>query len=338
MQSTIQTAYRLHLNLSKLLQLPPCNKDNAWGKNIRVQIPQIPQTFKPKGMKGSLVADTVLTLYKVTLNQLIFLLLLVKGKRKADSTEKSVTKKAKLVNDGMSEAMTARWLCLVTCFVLTHLCCVILGFCAFVGNLNHSKTYDEVKDALASYFMTQSLLVQDIRLDQSKWVPCSTLTIQYKAGRLVSQNVSKSCWSPDVPICLVALWQHKWLKLCVGFCRKHAYVDLASELDLTKALTLNGEPFLDKKLRVEKAKVKTEVKTEIKKGNALSENQKGNNTSLPSQSFQPLNFVPLISDFDDCVFSWKELQMFVSEKRPVSCDQRWDSESLSGGCGCQVSR
>lgn len=58
-------------------------------------------------MKGSLEGDTVLTLYKVTLNQLIFLLLLVKGKRKADSTEKSVTKKAKLVNDGMSDAMTA---------------------------------------------------------------------------------------------------------------------------------------------------------------------------------------------------------------------------------------
>ncbi|XP_075876918.1 nucleolin-like isoform X2 [Nelusetta ayraudi] len=121
---------------------------------------------------------------------------IVKGKRKAVSKEKSLTKKAKLVDD---------------------------GFCVFVGNLNNSKAYDEVKDALASYFMTQSLLVQDIRLDQSK---------------------------------------------------KHAYIGMASQLDLTKALTLNGEQFLDKKLRVEKAKGKTEVKTKKKKVKALSENKK----------------------------------------------------------------
>lgn len=229
-------------------------------------------------MKGSLEADTVLTLCKVTQYQLIFLSPLVKGKRKADSKEKSLTKKAKLVDDGMSDAMTARWLYLVTCFVLTHPFCVISGFCLFVGNLNNSKAYDEVKDTLASYFMTQSLLVQDIRLDQSKWVPCSTLTITYKAGRLVSQNISKSCTSPDISIWLIALRKHKWLKWCVGCCRKHAYVGLASQLDLTKALTLNGEQFLDKKLRVEKAKEKTEVKTKKKKVKALSENKKGNTT------------------------------------------------------------
>lgn len=126
---------------------------------------------------------------------------IVKGKRKADSKEKSLTKKAKLVDD---------------------------GFCVFVGNLNNSKTYDEVKDTLASYFMTQSLLVQDIRVDQSK---------------------------------------------------KHAYVDLASQLDMTKALTLNGEQFLDKKLRVEKAKGKTEVKTKKKKAKALSEDKKAEKNS-----------------------------------------------------------
>lgn len=53
---------------------------------------------------------------------------------------------------------------------------------------------------------------------------------------------------------------------------------MASQLDLTKALTLNGEQFLDKKLRVEKAKGKTEVKTKKKKVKALSENKKGNTT------------------------------------------------------------
>lgn len=57
---------------------------------------------------------------------------------------------------------------------------------------------------------------------------------------------------------------------------------MASQLDMTKALTLNGEQFLDKKLRVEKAKGKTEVKTEVKtkkkKAKALSEDKKGNTT------------------------------------------------------------
>lgn len=92
----------------------------------------------------------------------------VKGKRKANSTDKSLTKKAKLVNDGMNNPVTAKFLHLVTCVVLRHPFCVISGFCVFVGNLNKSKTFDEIKDTLASYFMTHSLLVQDIRLDQSR--------------------------------------------------------------------------------------------------------------------------------------------------------------------------
>lgn len=53
--------------------------------------------------------------------------------------------------------------------------------------------------------MTQSLLVQDIRLDKAK---------------------------------------------------KHAFVDVASQLDLTKALTLNGQKLLNKPLKIAKAKVK----------------------------------------------------------------------------------
>ncbi|KAG8014016.1 nucleolin [Nibea albiflora] len=72
---------------------------------------------------------------------------------------------------------------------------------------------DDVRESLANYFMTQSLLVQDIRLDRS---------------------------------------------------RKHAYIDLTSEMDLTKGLTLNGEMLLDKPMRIAKAKVKSEEKVKVK--------------------------------------------------------------------------
>ncbi|KAG7227155.1 hypothetical protein INR49_013953 [Caranx melampygus] len=110
------------------------------------------------------------------------------GKRKAGSDiEASPSKKTKLIND---------------------------GFCLFVGNLNKSKTFEEVRQSLASYFMTQSLLVQNIRLDRS---------------------------------------------------RKHAFVDLASEMDLTKALSLNGEMILDQPMTIAKAKVKSEDKVKAHK-------------------------------------------------------------------------
>ncbi|XP_020772924.1 nucleolin-like isoform X3 [Boleophthalmus pectinirostris] len=103
----------------------------------------------------------------------------VKGKRKAQpSVDFSPSKKSKLIND---------------------------GYCVYVGNLNNSKFYEDIKNTLANYFMTHSLLVQDIRLDKAK---------------------------------------------------KHAFVDLASEMDLNKALSLNGEELLDKPLKVAKAKVK----------------------------------------------------------------------------------
>nr|XP_046263352.1 nucleolin-like isoform X2 [Scatophagus argus] len=111
----------------------------------------------------------------------------VNGKRKTPSTvESSPSKKAKLIND---------------------------GFCLFVGNLNNSKTFEEVKDALGKYFMAQSVLVQDVRLDRSK---------------------------------------------------KHAYLDLASEMDLTKALTLHGEMVLDKPMKIERAKIKNADKVKAK--------------------------------------------------------------------------
>ncbi|XP_023270507.1 nucleolin-like [Seriola lalandi dorsalis] len=115
--------------------------------------------------------------------QMVVKELAVNGKRKTHSNvDISPSKKTKLIND---------------------------GFCVFVGNLNTSKSFEEVRDSLANYFMTQSLLVQDIRLDRSK---------------------------------------------------KHAHVDMASEMDVTKALTLNGEKILDKPLTIAKAKVKSEDK------------------------------------------------------------------------------
>ncbi|XP_034743046.1 nucleolin-like isoform X2 [Etheostoma cragini] len=111
----------------------------------------------------------------------------VKGKRKASSAvETSPSKKTKHIND---------------------------GFCLYVGNLNNSKTFDEIKASLANFLMKQSLLVQDIRLDRSK---------------------------------------------------KHAFVDLASEMDLTKGLTLNGELMDEKPMKIAKAKVKTADVVKIK--------------------------------------------------------------------------
>lgn len=65
---------------------------------------------------------------------------------------------------------------------------------------------------------------------------------------------------------------HSELKCYVLF-RKHGYVDLASEMDVTKALTLNGEMVLDKPIKVEKAKIKSAKKLKIsaedKKGKAF---------------------------------------------------------------------
>ncbi|XP_031153936.1 nucleolin-like isoform X2 [Sander lucioperca] len=111
----------------------------------------------------------------------------VKGKRKAcAAVETSPSKKTKRIND---------------------------GFCLYVGNLNNTKTFDEIKASLANYLMKQSLLVQDIRLDRSK---------------------------------------------------KHAFVDLASEMDLTKGLTLNGEMMDEKPMKIAKAKVKSSDTVKIK--------------------------------------------------------------------------
>ncbi|KAM3866043.1 nucleolin-like [Diretmus argenteus] len=109
----------------------------------------------------------------------------VNGKRTAESDSETSPKKTKTTNEGL--------------------------YCLFVGNLNHSKKFEEIKDSLAKYFMSQSLLVQVIRLDHT---------------------------------------------------RKYAHVDLASEMDLTEALTLNGDTLLGKKMKIAKAHVKNKDKVE----------------------------------------------------------------------------
>ncbi|XP_037538093.1 nucleolin [Nematolebias whitei] len=86
-------------------------------------------------------------------------------------------------------------------------------FCLYVGNLNNWKTSQEIKDSLAVYFMTHSLLCQEIKLDPS---------------------------------------------------RKHAFVDMASEMDLNKALALDGEEILDKPMKIAKAKVKRNDEKKVK--------------------------------------------------------------------------
>ncbi|KAM4728388.1 nucleolin-like isoform 2-T2 [Anableps anableps] len=111
----------------------------------------------------------------------------VNGKRKADpAADSSPSKKAKPIND---------------------------GFCLYVGNLNITKTSEEIKNSLAKYFTMRSLLFQDIRMGRSK---------------------------------------------------KHAFVDMTSDMDLTKALALNGEEILDKPMKMAKAKVKSNNQRKLK--------------------------------------------------------------------------
>ncbi|XP_054889389.1 nucleolin-like [Poeciliopsis prolifica] len=104
----------------------------------------------------------------------------VNRKRKADvASDSSPSKKTKPTNDGL---------------------------CLYIGNLNFTKTSEEIKSSLAKCFMTQSLLFQEIRLGHSK---------------------------------------------------RHAFVDMASNMDLKKALALNGEEILDQPMMLAKAKVKS---------------------------------------------------------------------------------
>ncbi|XP_049454951.1 nucleolin-like isoform X3 [Epinephelus fuscoguttatus] len=84
--------------------------------------------------------------------------------------------------------------------------CINTGFCLYVGNLDKSKKRAEVEDSLAKYLMTQSVLVNGIRVDQS---------------------------------------------------RKFAYVDLASEMDLTKVLKCNGEMLDGNPMEIARARAVT---------------------------------------------------------------------------------
>ncbi|XP_028284370.1 nucleolin-like [Parambassis ranga] len=111
----------------------------------------------------------------------------VTTKRKTDpAPETSPSKKTKLINDGLS---------------------------LFVGNLNNSKTQEEVKSSLQNYFIEQGVLFQDIRL---------------------------------------------------GRTRKHALIDVVSEMDMTKALKLNGEVILEKPVLITRARVRSTDKVKAK--------------------------------------------------------------------------
>lgn len=47
-------------------------------------------------------------------------------------------------------------------------CTLLLGFCLFVGNLNSSKDFDEIKTSLRKFFSKNSLEIVDVRLGGSK--------------------------------------------------------------------------------------------------------------------------------------------------------------------------
>lgn len=57
---------------------------------------------------------------------------------------------------------------------------------------------------------------------------------------------------------------HKIHKVIFCCYRKHAFVDLLSEMDLTKALASNGEVLLDKPMKIAKAKIKSAKKVKVK--------------------------------------------------------------------------
>ncbi|XP_078029323.1 nucleolin-like isoform X2 [Epinephelus lanceolatus] len=130
----------------------------------------------------------------------------VKGKQKKHSTaETSPSKKTKPVNKVAVKGKQKQHAAVETPQPENKKC-INTGFCLFVGNLDKSKKRAEVEDSLAKYLMTQSVLVNGIRVDQS---------------------------------------------------RKFAYVDLASEMDLTKVLKCNGEMLDGKPMEIARARVVT---------------------------------------------------------------------------------
>lgn len=78
--------------------------------------------------------------------------------------------------------------------------------------------------------------------------------------------------------------------VCMILCsyRTFAYVDLASELDLTKTLSLSGNKFLDLPLRISKAKLKDEKEKKKKKRVKATAEDKAGNTMTSDQNFRIL--------------------------------------------------
>lgn len=114
----------------------------------------------------------------VTMHQTDFLFLTVSRKRKADSeSETSPSKTTKPIRDGrtlFSDILTPALLLRLSIIPdevppsLILLPYSLADFCLYVGNLNNWKTSQEIKDSLAVYFMTHSLLCQEIKLDPSR--------------------------------------------------------------------------------------------------------------------------------------------------------------------------
>uniref|UniRef100_A0A1A7Z7Z7 Nucleolin n=2 Tax=Iconisemion striatum TaxID=60296 RepID=A0A1A7Z7Z7_9TELE len=66
------------------------------------------------------------------------------------------------------------------------------GFCLYVGNLNRSKTSQELKDSIANYFVTNSLLFHNIRMDRYRkhaFVDMSSKMDLNKALRLNGETI-----------------------------------------------------------------------------------------------------------------------------------------------------
>lgn len=111
-------------------------------------------------------------------------------------------------------------------------------------------------------------------------------------------------------------------------CRKHAHVDLVSEMDVTKALRLNGEVVLDKPIKVEKAKIKIAEKVKLS-----AEDKKGIEVTVLDLLHVHEKYLMAANSWLFPVYSNKKQQMFVSEKCSLWYYKRTPFENLqSFGC------
>lgn len=81
---------------------------------------------------------------------------------------------------------------------------------------------------------------------------------------------------------------------CVPF-RAFAYVDLASEMDLTKALTLSGTKVLDLPLRISKAKLKEDKEKKKKKRVKPTAEEKAGKTVTSDQNVRIIIMISVMS-------------------------------------------